>query len=115
LVHLFFSEERLLEPSVTGDEALIVALTDYPAAQRLFFDSGAAKKPEKAAIKSLLLLLITADLPTTPTVCHEVARRWTFGVYTDCMDTVPSFNLFSCCHGRQSMGTIASQITQNDY
>jgi hypothetical protein len=62
LVQLFFSEERLLEPSIDGDEALIVALTDYPFAQRLFFDSGAAKKPQKAAIKRLLLLLITADL-----------------------------------------------------
>ena len=62
LSHLFLSSDRLLEPSLNGDALLIQALVDYPDASRSLFAVDSDKKPEKAVVRRLLLLLLAVDL-----------------------------------------------------
>ena len=60
---LFFGPNKLLAPILDGDESpLVNALTNYPNAQKLFFDSSAAKKPKKAVIKRVLMMLLAVQI-----------------------------------------------------
>jgi hypothetical protein len=62
LFDLFFGENRLLEPTLDGDETLITAICNFPDCQKIVFASNANAKPTKAVVKSLLMLLLAVKM-----------------------------------------------------
>ena len=69
LLDLFFGENRLLEPTLDGDETLITAICNYPDCQKIMFASNATAKPTKAVVKRLLMLLLAVRMIR---ICHTV-------------------------------------------